>query len=157
MKISFINLIDLPKEIQLDSRNWRNSASVIKYFTIQFIDEKTHQKWLDSMKENAPKNIAFAMKMGEDFVGMIYLMKVNLKNQMADVGIYIHRDDLRGLGLGQKAFEFVINFAKNNLKLSKLNLEVLKDNRRAIKLYEKMGFKCVGEKNDKLFAYELRL
>ncbi|NBX53338.1 MAG: GNAT family N-acetyltransferase [Proteobacteria bacterium] len=157
MKIELINLISLPKNIQLEARNWRNSSSVLPFFSIQYIDEKTHQNWLDSMSYSNPKNFAFAIKVDENFVGMIYLKNVDYENQNCEVGIYIHQIEVRGRGVGGRAFEFIINFAKNNIKLKKLILEVFDFNVNAIKLYKKVGFKYTKNRSDKLLEFELCL
>ena len=46
--IELINFLEVPYEIQLETRNWRNSNSVLKWFKIPFIDEETRKNWLES-------------------------------------------------------------------------------------------------------------
>lgn len=157
MKIEFINLLEESDEIQLKTRDWRNSPEVAKYFQIAFIDEKTHIDWLKSLRENPPKNIAFLIKFNQEYSGLIYFLKINYIAKEADIGIYIYNQNLRGKGIGQTAFEFAINYAREILKLSTIKLEVLKDNFNAIKLYENIGFKFIEQKNNEILIYKLFL
>jgi len=129
----------------------------LPFFSIQYIDEKTHQNWLDSMCYSSPNNLAFAIKVDENFVGMIYLKNIDYNNQISEVGIYIHQIEIRGRGVGRKSFEFIINFVKNNIKLKKLILEVFDFNFNAIELYKKVGFKYTRNRSDKLLEFELCL
>lgn len=49
----------------------------------------------------------------------------------------------RGMGLGKKMMEYTIAWAKAN-GLEKINLDVFSNNQRAIKLYQKYGFRKEG-------------
>lgn len=157
MTIEFINLINLPKNIQIEARNWRNNPEVLPYFVIQNIDEQTHQNWLDSMHLPNPRNIAFVIKFNQDYVGMIYLLGADYVAKLAEIGIYIHNSNMRGKGIGNKAFEYIINFAKIELKFKKLTLRVFKNNFNAIKLYEKFGFKFSKNLGENLLEFTLCL
>jgi ribosomal protein S18 acetylase RimI-like enzyme len=50
------------------------------------------------------------------------------------------RDDFQGMGLGSKLMDNLIKLAQRE-GLKKIRLTVLADNYRAIRLYEKYGFK----------------
>jgi ribosomal protein S18 acetylase RimI-like enzyme len=65
---------------------------------------------------------------------------IKLKNQYyGELGIGI-RDDFQGMGLGSKLMDNLIKVAQRE-GLKKIRLTVLTDNYRAIRLYEKFGFK----------------
>lgn len=49
-----------------------------------------------------------------------------------------------GKGVGSKLFEAIIDLSKNWLMLKKLELTVLKNNEKAIALYERFGFELEG-------------
>ena len=53
--------------------------------------------------------------------------------------------DYWGLGIGTAMFKEMIEKARQE-KLEQLELEVIEGNQRAIGLYHKMGFVCIGEK-----------
>ena len=50
----------------------------------------------------------------------------------------------RGIGLGRALMSELINWAKNNPLIKKMSLAVFENNRNAIALYKKMGFKIEG-------------
>jgi RimJ/RimL family protein N-acetyltransferase len=145
MKIDFLNLIELPKDIQMQCRNWRNCPNVTKHFVIKYIDQQVHVDWLNSMKENAPKNIAFTIKADEDFIGMIYLKNIDYDLKTAEIGIYIRKIDMINKGIGSKALNFIINFSKN--KFNYLTIQCFDENIKAVHLYQKIGFQFIEKLN----------
>ena len=155
MKINFLNLIELPKDIQMQCRNWRNSPNVTQYFIIKYIDEQVHINWLKSLKENAPKNIAFTIKADEDFIGMTYLKNIDYDLKTAEIGIYNHKIDMINKGIGSKALNFIINFSKN--KFNYLTIQCFDENIKAVYLYQKIGFQFIEKVNDKISKYRLQL
>lgn len=155
MKINFLNLIELSKKTQLQCRDWRNSADVVKYFDVKYIDQKLHLKWLKSMNKKNPKNIAFAIKANEEFIGMVYLKNINYKIKSAEIAIYIHKIDYKNKGIGFQALNFIINFSKN--KFQELYLKCFDDNLNALNLYKKIGFTYQEKINDKISKYNLIL
>ena len=66
----------------------------------------------------------------------------------AGVGIAICKD-YWGLGIGSAMLSELIGIAEKE-GITQLELEVNKDNKQAIKLYEKFGFYKVGEKPNSL-------
>lgn len=50
-----------------------------------------------------------------------------------------------GLGIGEKLLEYLFQWAKESNVIRKINLKVRTNNERAIKLYNKTGFKIEGE------------
>ncbi len=140
MNIELKPFNDIPYELQMETRNWRNSKEVKKYFKISNITVEMHKKWLESLKETNPKNIAFVINKDNRPIGVTYFHSVNYSQKQADWGIYIYNEELRGQGIGEVVLTKCIEYAKEILNLNKLFLDVLKSNHRAIKLYEKLGF-----------------
>ncbi len=60
----------------------------------------------------------------------------------ATIGIVFHQR-YTGLGIGSFALNWIIELAKE-LKYSQLELEVFANNKRAIRLYERLGFQKYG-------------
>ncbi|MCC5310582.1 GNAT family N-acetyltransferase, partial [Staphylococcus aureus] len=48
-------------------------------------------------------------------------------------------------GHGRAACEALFSYARQTLNLRKITLEVLADNERAIQLYQKLGFRKIGQ------------
>ncbi len=55
------------------------------------------------------------------------------------------RPRLTGKGLGSEFVKSIINFGKEKYSLNYIDLTVAKFNRRAIRVYEKLGFKIIEE------------
>lgn len=60
------------------------------------------------------------------------------------VGVQM-RPDITGKGFGTEFVKSIINFGKQKYNLNCIHLTVAKFNNRAIKVYEKLGFKVVEE------------
>lgn len=54
-------------------------------------------------------------------------------------------EEFRGKGIGAKLFEEAFHWSKEN-GITRLGMTVLKHNKRAARLYEKLGFEIEGEK-----------
>lgn len=61
------------------------------------------------------------------------------------IGIMIHKD-YQNMGVGTALMEALLDVADNWLMLIRVELGVFEDNKRAIHLYEKLGFKKEGLK-----------
>lgn len=51
-----------------------------------------------------------------------------------------------GLGIGTALMTYALDIGENKLGYTVIDLEVVSDNKRAIGLYTKMGFKKIGER-----------
>ncbi len=152
MMLNFVNLKNIEEVLQLEVRQWRNDRAVTKFFQIIEIDQETHLKWLKSLQEDNPKNIAFVIQEGGNNIGLVYFSKINYERQDSDWGMYIKDENYRGKGIGTEVMNWSFNYL-SQIGIKTLNLEVLKNNPIAINLYEKMGFVYVGDKNKKVSCY----
>ena len=148
--IELFNLKKATKKMQEKILYWRNSEKVSCNFQIKYIDKKTHLNWLKSLYEKDPKTIAFLIKFKPvpKFIGLTYFRNINITSKSADFGIYIYDTEYRGRSIGDIVLKKMLHFAMKELDLSSINLEVLSQNKNAIKLYEKNGFKFIDEKNN---------
>ena len=78
-------------------------------------------------------------------VGTIWVEKDNLDAEEATLGIFIGIKEKQGQGIGQVAIKKIIEFACKEWCIKAINLNVRKNNQRAIKCYENCGFLVVGE------------
>lgn len=83
------------------------------------------------------KNYHFIVNLNNKAIGHISLSK---RKTWYETQIIIGDKKCWGKGYGPKAIKLLINYA-HKLKISKIFLEVRPDNIRAIKAYEKCGFK----------------
>lgn len=65
---------------------------------------------------------------------------------VAALGMMVHKA-YQGTGIGKKLMSEILDLADNWLMLARIELGVFTDNEKAIKLYEKFGFKIEGTKS----------
>ncbi len=87
---------------------------------------------------------------GGEYLGTISLKNVNLKAKNAEYAIVL-RKKAQGCGMAAHATEEILRIAFDQIALERVYLNVLKENTRAIKLYEKSGFIYEGEFRNHLF------
>ncbi len=103
-------------------------------------DEVTIERHRDywSRKLTDVTEHVFALHYAGRHIGNLGLKPVDSKISDYEGWIYIASE--AGRGLGEFAFRQLIKYAFSDLKLPRLVIHVLKDNKRAINLYAKIGF-----------------
>lgn len=87
------------------------------------------------------------MQSREDLaIGYVSLINIDYDNFSADCMIEIGNVDYWGRGLGTMAMEVILEYVFNELNLNRLGLQVFSFNERALKMYQKLGFKEEGRK-----------
>ena len=155
--IELIHFSDVDYNLQMQTRLWRNCEQVVPYFKIKHIDEAVHKKWLESLKVQNPRNVAFLIVYEGVNVGVTYFHSIDYEKKCADWGMYIYLADYKGKGIGMQTLEKCIAYAKDVLKMKCLYLDVLATNERAVRLYEKCGFRFVEKEEDNFLRYKLDL
>lgn len=84
-------------------------------------------------------------------VGLIGLLQIDRSNLKAEYYITIGEKEYKHRGIATKATKAILTYAFAKLKLHKIYLTVDADNERAIRLYEKSGFKLEGYFKDDIF------
>jgi RimJ/RimL family protein N-acetyltransferase len=88
---------------------------------------------------------------GWTHVGNVALVKVNWKDRTGSVAIMIGEKAHEGRGLAADAMRTLVRHAFGELNLHRLELEVFDFNERAIRCYERCGFRREGTKREALF------
>lgn len=73
----------------------------------------------------------------------VSLIDRGIRKHIGELGILLKKE-ARGRGLGEKLFKKIIEKAAKELKIKIIRLDVYSDNKIAINLYKKMGFKKLG-------------
>jgi len=90
-------------------------------------------------------NFAIIDDQKKKLMGATGLYNVDMINRTAQYGIFIGDKNFWNRGYGTDAIKLVLDFAFNILNLHHVSLQVIDFNKRAIKSYEKAGFKIVGK------------
>ena len=77
-------------------------------------------------------------------IGTADLRNIDLENGRAEFGISIGEKDEWNKGYGTEALGAICDFGFGALRLERISLEVYEDNARAIRSYEKAGFRHEG-------------
>lgn len=125
---------------------WRNSEEVRKNFIYQEpFTKEGHECWLRTRVE-----IGEAAQMmicdGEDGtpVGSVYIRDIDRRHGKAEYGIFIGEEAARGRGLGTAAARLMLRYCFEEEGLNRVYLRALAGNARAVRSYEKAGFKREG-------------
>jgi ribosomal-protein-alanine N-acetyltransferase len=103
--------------------------------------------WLDHVNEKAKKGEGFffaVCELGDDrFVGTTWLKEVDYWHGSSELAIFMDRDHI-GAGFGTDAQRVLLRFAFEAVGLNRVWLTVYASNPRAIRSYEKLGFRREG-------------
>jgi len=111
------------------------------------------EKWYESVSAAKPENYSFAIETLEDprYIGGCGLNRIDWKNRVAQVGIFIGLELFRGQGYGTDAMNVLVKFIFDEMNMNKARLEVFAFNPRAIRSYEKCGFVKEGVMRQELY------
>lgn len=130
-------------------RAWVNDPEITNFLSNIFLYPHTlndTENFLNSMLEGNTESKGFiiAHKDTEEYIGQIDLIKIDWVNRVGTMGIVIGSKENLNKGYGTEAIKLLQEFAFNRLNLHKLDLEVREFNKRAIRCYEKCGFRIEG-------------
>ncbi|MFW9979354.1 MAG: GNAT family N-acetyltransferase [Candidatus Thorarchaeota archaeon] len=111
---------------------------------------------IDRWMSGAESGLSIVAICEEQLVGIsaIYEFTRPREKGIGGMMIYIHQD-FHGVGLGTVMTENLLVLAKKK-KLHRVGLEVVEDNKSAVALYTKLGFKIEGVLHDAYFGEDGR-
>lgn len=136
------------KEDIIYLNKWKNDEETYKYLGGGFMPTSIDQqvKWMDSMIDTTGNDKRFLIcDKNETPVGMVGLYNINWIHRTCEIGIYIGHKDSKGKGYGKEACKLIEKFAKEYLNLRKIKLSVVSENNVALKMWESLGYRKVGE------------
>jgi RimJ/RimL family protein N-acetyltransferase len=123
---------------------WLKDPEINKFLTQNFenLTDEQESQWLEFI-HSSNKDIVFAIltKKGKIYIGNCGLHEINWEDKTCEFGILIGNKLYWNKGYGSDAIKSAVLFAVNDLKLSKILLYVYEYNQRAIRVYNKCGFK----------------
>jgi RimJ/RimL family protein N-acetyltransferase len=110
-------------------------------FPLKLEDE---EKWYEEQTSRKDTyNFAIVIKDTGEYIGGCGINSVDWKNRHACVGIFLGKP-FWSKGYGTDAMKVLVNFIFSQMNINKVYLNVFSFNQRAIKSYEKCGFKVEG-------------
>lgn len=109
-------------------------------------------KWFEyNSAANDIYNFAIETLEGSKYIGGCGVNKIDWKNSVAVVGIFIGDKRYWGKGYGTDAMKVLVSFIFDQMNIHKIKLSVFSFNQRAIRSYEKCGFKTEGILRKEIF------
>ena len=144
------------EKIYLSPRNTNEIEKFTKWLndfdTTDYIGRSANIMTLDAEKkyfeENINKNYNFFIVTldNDKLIGTVGLEKYDSINRTATLGIFIGEKEYRSQGYGTEAIKLVLDYGFNYLNLNNINLDLMSFNDRALKCYQKCGFKEYGRR-----------
>jgi putative acetyltransferase len=108
------------------------------------------QRWIN----NIPSSIPLIAECNGKIVGFatVHRFQHQRRKEVGDLAIYLHQD-FHNVGLGTVMTEKPLQLTKKE-GMHKLELTVVEDNKAAIHVYEKFGFKIEGISKDSFFGFD---
>lgn len=130
---------------------WINNPGVTKDMGSS-IPKSMHEeeKWYERIQESK-KDKVFAIQVNKKHIGNISLDNIDSHNKRAELGIMIGDKNYWDKGYGTDAIKTLLSMGFNELNLHKIYLHVFPSNKRALKCYEKCGFKKEGVLREHVF------
>lgn len=131
---------------------WNNSLEVIRGQAREELLTMEHiEQWYEQVTDRASDDAYFTIYEREEMrpVGRTALKDIDHRHGTATFSIYVA--DGRGRGVGTEATRLTLDWAFNHLGLCNVMLEVDAWNERAVRAYEKAGFRTIGLRRNASF------
>jgi UDP-4-amino-4,6-dideoxy-N-acetyl-beta-L-altrosamine N-acetyltransferase len=123
---------------------WRNRPEVVRFmYTDHVISTKEHAAWFERALTRDDAMYWIITTGGSD-VGLVNVSDIDRRHGTCSWAFYIAEESARGRGIGAFTEYTVINFVFDELKLRKLNCEVLATNQAVVAMHERFSFVSEG-------------
>jgi len=133
---------------------WFNDPEVRQYLLMYLpMSEAQEERWFERQLESPDHvfGIEARVEDGWKIIGNCGLHRIDWKNRSADLGIVLGEKEFWGQGFGTDATRTLLRFAFHELNLHRVTLLAYDFNPRAIRSYEKAGFRREGTEREALF------
>lgn len=132
-----------PRDL-LKIMEWDRDDEVTRFIGKKFDTFETCEEWFaDALGDPLHRVLSIDTSDGR-FIGNVELDHISRKNGTAELAIVIGERDYWDKGFGTEATMLTLFFAFTRVHLNRVYLRVYASNRRAIRCYEKCGFRKEG-------------
>ena len=136
-----LTLVPFELEHQDVVLRWRNSPEIARFmYRDEPIDIKEHQAWFSSAISDHEDRIHRLALIHSAPSGVMSLTHIDRVSGVGEWGGYLAPHVIRGAGHGRRLLESSMAFARDEVGLRRLVVEVLEINQSALGLYRSMGF-----------------
>lgn len=132
---------------------WFNDPEVRHYLEMYLpMSKAAEEEWFEAhLKDDSSRIFAIETEEGVH-IGNVGLHQLDWKNRNAFLGIVIGEKEYWGRGYGSDAIIALLDFAFNEMNLHRVHLSTYDFNQRAIRCYEKCGFRHEGRAREAHFT-----
>ncbi len=129
---------------------WLMNPELRFYITVRYNSLALEEKWFEHVLENTgrtpPAELIFVIEERSTAtpIGITGLHAINWLNRNAEFGIFIGEPGYWSRGYGTDATRTILEIGFMWYGLHRIHLRVVEDNLRAIRAYERVGFKPEG-------------
>jgi UDP-4-amino-4,6-dideoxy-N-acetyl-beta-L-altrosamine N-acetyltransferase len=125
---------------------WLNDEEVRQYLMrISPLNRIREKEFIENLyKDDREMVLGIVLKENDQLIGNIALTHISIPYRQASLGIFIGDKSCWSKGYGTEALNLMLGHGFNQLNLHRIFLTVLSFNARAIRAYEKVGFKREG-------------
>ena len=116
-----------------------------------FTMDQLYEHYERIIQDETRFDFAICLRDNDELLGYLSIVEIDRENQKAGFRIALHSRGHLNKGYGTEAVRLALKFAFETLKLNRLQLEVFSHNSRALRAYEKAGFKREGIIRQSLF------
>jgi RimJ/RimL family protein N-acetyltransferase len=138
-----------PEEMATAFSAWDRNSEFLRMLhraPAQLWSTQKMKSWMEQEQDNEPDECFLAIRSLADdrLIGTIGFFKISMHHSEAWVAIGIGGEDNWGKGYGSDAMQVMLRYAFYEWNLHRVTLGVFEYNTRAIRCYEKMGFRYEG-------------
>ena len=146
--LSPMNIGDIEKYVK-----WLNDFSVTDGLngSQNLVTLESEKEWLEKNCKEGSFQFAIVKLENNELIGNCGFNELDTINGKGSIGIFIGDEVNRNKGYGTEALNLLIDYGFRYLNLNNIMLSVYSFNKRAIKCYEKVGFKVIGKRRECYF------
>ncbi|HEY7312846.1 MAG TPA: GNAT family protein [Gemmataceae bacterium] len=132
---------------------WLNDPEVRRHLLIHRpLSRMAEETFLRKLSESESEFVlGIVVREPEQFIGVTGLRHIDVRNRHAEFGIAIGEKTAWGSGYGTEATRLIVRYAFETLNFNRIWLHVGEDNERAVRVYEKVGFRTEGRLRQDMF------
>jgi diamine N-acetyltransferase len=128
------------------------TAGLLLYRPMSQADE---EEWFSTMLNRPGDEHPFVIEIREGegwrMIGTCGFHGIDWRNRQSEVGIMLGEKEVWNQGYGTEAMALILQYGFATLNLHRIHLQVLANNPRAIRSYEKCGFVLEGRQRDDIY------
>lgn len=133
---------------------WINDPEVSRYLAARYPFSHAQERDFLGTPPGYSHFVASVVTLADDrLIGDVELRVGPPENRAGEVGIMIGERDCWGRGYGTDALRTLCRFAFEQMNLHRIELHVFAEHEQAIRVYERVGFRVEGRRQDAIYKH----